>query len=660
MANTIDEDAELSSLYFEGVKGQILDALFNAIDNLDAVSVTIINAAAAAIDAAIATVDLTSQDSIARVQAVLNDISNQAQDDLYNYWRKVKDKLDEDATDSELMAYAIKKDISDALDKYTSEIHDGVTTIVEKVTPPSTTSTVVVTPSATEPPLGAWDAIKAIPAILSGAGKSIALFGKLAELADLMHSPDDALKMMRQLADKDPDEVIDSGTKAAIRAGSVIGFAVGAPLGFLPSIMDAYSPGLGENIRNISRSLYHPTRLGISELAAALVRGNITLEKFYLDSADLGFSTQNADEYVKLARLMIPAADLITLRLRGELTDDELDYRLSELGLIPEDVTKFKALARQMLPVDNLVSLWLRGELTNDEFNLRLSELGISKQDTDDLKKLAWQIPQVNDLIHMAVREAFTPEIARAFGQYEDYPEAVTEWAEKQGLSEDWAKRYWAAHWELPSADMGFAMFQRGIIDMPTLKMLLRALDVMPYWRDQLIKLAYQPITRVDIRRMHKLMGKDHAWLVQRYGFIGYSPEDAEEHAIFTEELNKEEAKLEKQAERDLTASEIANAYANSAIGESDATTMLSDLGYDVAEIALKLTLAELPVLKRIRDKKVAIINQRLLYGAIDLNGAVDALNALDMPTREMEFVLADWQLDLELQELKAEAKRAK
>jgi hypothetical protein len=128
----------------------------------------------------------------------------------------------------------------------------------------------------------------------------------------------------------------------------------------------------------------------------------------------------------------------------------------------------------------------------------------------------------------------------------------------------------------------------------------------------------------------------------------------------FTIELNKEEVKLETQGQRDLTASEILNAYANSAIGEPDTVAMLTDLGYDEAEVALKMLLAELPVLKRIRDKKVAIINQRLLYGAIDLNGAVDALNALDMPATEQEYVLADWQLDLELQQLKQEAADAK
>ena len=144
------------------------------------------------------------------------------------------------------------------------------------------------------------------------------------------------------------------------------------------------------------------------------------------------------------------------------------------------------------------------------------------------------------------------------------------------------------------------------------------------------------------------------------YEFIGYSPDDATLLVKFTIELNKEEAKLETQAERDLTASEILNAYANSAIGSDDTAAMLRDLGYNDAELELKMLLAELPILKKVRDKKVAIINQRLLYGAIDLNGAVDELNKLDMSPKEQEYVLADWQLDLELQELKAKAKSAK
>jgi hypothetical protein len=519
-------------------------------------------------------------------------------------------------SDSVLLAKTTDAGIIAGLDSIITDLVADVVEFGEPISvevPPAPAPT----PSPGFPDLGGIvSGIAAIPQAIAGIGKSLALVGKLAELTDLMHSPDEAIKMLQRLPDGELPDKLAAGGEFDIKTASWVGAIVGAPMGFLPMLSTIFSSGLGEKLAMTARSIYHPSRMSIAELAIALVRGNIEPDKFLEDASSQGFSEADALEYLKLTRQYLTAQDCI--------------------------------------------ALWLRGALTEGELDAKLSTIGITDIDRKNLKTLAYFIPNVNDLIHMAVREAFTPEIAEKFGQYQDFPEAVAEWGEKQGLSKEWAQRYWAAHWELPGPAQGFEMYQRKIIDLDTLKMLLKALDVMPYWREQLIKLAYQPITRVDIRRIHKMKLIDDTELKQRYEAIGYSPDDADMLVKFTIELNKEEVKLETQGQRDLTASEILNAYANSAIGEPDTVAMLTDLGYDEAEVALKMLLAELPVLKRIRDKKVAIINQRLLYGAIDLNGAVDALNALDMPATEQEYVLADWQLDLELQQLKQEAADAK
>ena len=486
----------------------------------------------------------------------------------------------------------------------------GLSPVVVK---PEPIQPVVIVP---ETPASLIDAVKAIPGMLFDIGKSAAVLGKIGDLTDLMHSPDANIKQLADLISSKGNIPLSESDNAIVAGAGVVGALIGAPFGFLPSIMDCYQPGLGQSLGNMSRALWTPGRLGMTELAVSWVRNNIDDAKLYHDGHQNGFSDEDITEYIKLAR--------------------------------------------QMLSVNDLTTLWLRGELDDLNFKNRMAELGVTGDDTEHIKKLAYFIPGVNDLIHMAVREAFTPDIATQFGQYEDYPQALTEWAMKQGLSEEWAMRYWAAHWELPSVNMGFEMYHRKIIGLDTLKTLLRALDVMPYWRDKLIELAYQPITRVDIRRIHKLMGKSDEWLQERYEAVGYSPQDAAELVQFTIELNKEEAKIEKQADRDLTASEITGAYANAMISQADASGLLSGLDYDQAEIDLKLAIADLVNIKRVMGKKIDIIKQRLMYGYIDLNGAVDALNKLDLPPYEMEYQLADIQLDLELAQFKTEAATAK
>jgi len=134
----------------------------------------------------------------------------------------------------------------------------------------------------------------------------------------------------------------------------------------------------------------------------------------------------------------------------------------------------------------------------------------------------------------MAVREAFTPEIAARFGQYQDLPPDFVEWVGKKGLSKEWAERYWAAHWSLPSPQQGFEMLHRGVINEGDLNMLMRALDIMPFWRDKLIQIAYRPLTRVDVRRMFALGVLDVSGVRKAYTDLGYNDYNADLMTDFT------------------------------------------------------------------------------------------------------------------------------
>jgi len=142
-------------------------------------------------------------------------------------------------------------------------------------------------------------------------------------------------------------------------------------------------------------------------------------------------------------------------------------------------------------------------------------------------------IPGVGDLIRMAVREAFTPEIAEKFGQYEDYPEAITPWLEKQGLSAFWSKAHWAAHWDLPSVMLGYEMLHRGIITEDELKMLMRALDIMPFWRPKLIETSWAVPNRIEIRMMTRYLDMPKEQVMELLGKAGLHPDYRSDAADF-------------------------------------------------------------------------------------------------------------------------------
>ncbi|GAH79246.1 unnamed protein product, partial [marine sediment metagenome] len=100
---------------------------------------------------------------------------------------------------------------------------------------------------------------------------------------------------------------------------------------------------------------------------------------------------------------------------------------------------------------EDVIAYELRRDPSLSNLPTELRRIGVHENYYGLYKELAYQIPPVADIITMAVREAFTPSIAARFGQYEDLPPDFVTWVGKKGLSKEWAERYWAAHWSLPS-----------------------------------------------------------------------------------------------------------------------------------------------------------------------------------------------------------------
>ncbi len=388
------------------------------------------------------------------------------------------------------------------------------------------------------------------------------------------------------------------------------------------------------------------------------------------------------------------------------LIDEDTFYSNARLGGIAPERAQLALEGQRPLPTPGQVQqAFLRGEIDLSHHDALLRGYGFTQENIDVIKSLYLLIPPPSDLIRMAVREAFSPDIAEKFGQYEDYPAAFTDWAEKQGISRDWAERYWAAHWDLPSPSMGFEMLHRGVIDNEELKLLLRALDVMPYWRERLIQISYNPLTRVDVRRMYKFgvlteeqvhkayldLGYDaekSAWLTEftkRYS----APEDAsemdefkalaratysqaykkklisrDEYAAFLENMRYYKDDIDllislddfaiAQADKlfDLKdyrkdAQKLAlHAYDRGLLGQSEATDMLTELGYDPAEAALELSLSDYNRQLKIRNILVNQLHDQYVGFIIDIAGLHEIMDVFNFAPAEIDKLAEEWDIE--------------
>jgi hypothetical protein len=380
-----------------------------------------------------------------------------------------------------------------------------------------------------------------------------------------------------------------------------------------------------------------------------------------------------------------------------------------------------------IMTTQNTYDAWNRGLVDDAGALWQLERQGYSGRELQAIKGLRYQMPGESDLVRFGVREVFTPEIAQRFGQFEGFPSGFGEAMAKLGYrasgagsgdgssapgGRSWAEAYWAAHWQLPSITQAFEMYQRrvklrdgGTFDDASLDMLLRAQDVMPYWRETLKQIAYNPLTRVDIRRMYHARVLTEQEVYNAYLDVGYNavnarrltdftklnyaPDDAttgvknreltasliresyRRHVITRDDaaarlidvgydaeetefqLDIDDARLAQNPTgdaaipvRDLTTGALMEAYRERVLTRAQVTTELTVMGYAGNEITVLLSLEDLQVSRAWRNARAGEVRERYIGRAVDYATALTQLTEIGIPGDRAQFLVAEWGAD--------------
>jgi hypothetical protein len=246
-------------------------------------------------------------------------------------------------------------------------------------------------------------------------------------------------------------------------------------------------------------------------------------------------------------------------------------------------------LGDHLMTLDNIYESWNRGLLPEGEAKELIGRIGYGGLSKQAVEGLRYRLPPLADLTRMAVREVFDPAQRSALTLDADYPAALTAPAKALGLEEMWARNYWAAHWDLPSPSQGYEMLHRGIISEQQLADLLRALDYAPVWRGRLKDISFNPLTRVDIRRMYAARVLNEGQVLKAYKDIGYDQANAQLLTDFTKRNYAPQDATTGVVNRELTAGLIRTAYRRHVITRDDARVRLVEIGYDGEEAEFQL-----------------------------------------------------------------------
>lgn len=385
-------------------------------------------------------------------------------------------------------------------------------------------------------------------------------------------------------------------------------------------------------------------RLTTDQVHTAWRRGVLGETDLIDKFAEIGWDTTDS-ALLKETGWTIPNAMLLVQgNLQQEASEGTILDDISKADINPLYAQQYLDAVLTKPASQDLLAYGLRQDSNLPDIENQLKKIGIHPDYHHIYKELAYQIPPVADIITMAVREAFTPSIAAKFGQYEDLPDEFVSWAGKKGLTKDWASRYWAAHWSLPSPQQGYEMLHRGIINKSELLMLMRALDIMPFWRDKLMDMSYRRLTRVDVRRMYKQGVLDEAGVLDAYIQHGYAPMNAQRMTEFT--IKQSLSTMAK-----FTTADVVSAFTKQMISRDDAGDLLNMLGVRGADREYILSTAEYKRIWALTEQKIKAVRNLYRRGIYDENQARDKLSRLDLPATRISVLMEQWLYEAEAAE---------
>lgn len=319
----------------------------------------------------------------------------------------------------------------------------------------------------------------------------------------------------------------------------------------------------------------------------------------------------------------------------GTVRDEALDLGINS-SLFNDFINIYRP---QMTPTELTMAL-NRLKINEGTFKLRLKQQGWTDEAIEAFYEFRQVIPPITDQIRFMVREAYSEDIVAKFGYDSNFPSAILSVTRKLGLADEDVKRYWRAHWNLPSDTQGFEMLHRlrpGKSNNPftetDLAQLMRANDVPEFYIKRLMEISYNPLTRVDIRRMRQTGKLDKQGVYDAYRDGGYNHERATQLAEFVEDEFGE-------ARKELSRSLIESGYDEGILYRGEAISRLKEIGYGDFEADYILDLVDFRQEKEDIKDETSLATEKYLRGIADINQTRNKLSDIGLTQTKVDSIV--------------------
>ncbi len=366
---------------------------------------------------------------------------------------------------------------------------------------------------------------------------------------------------------------------------------------------------------------------------------------------------------------ILDPSSLIEAHAFGEISDKSFKEVMRRHGFDSKHSKQLKAITQTKLSAIDLIQLRRRGLISDEDFETQQKMSRTGDKTVSQIEMLSKFIPGVQDTINFAVREAYRDDIASKFGYDDDFPpperirvieemdtdkydnlegsDRLIAQALQIGLEPDILRRFWRAHWQLPSITAGLEMFHRlrpefnpdNPVDFETIKELLKIQDIAPFWQERILETSFNLPTRVDVRRMYVagLLTQDEVY--DLYQQRGYSPDWAEKLTQLADSDKLDSG-------RDLSKTMIEKAYGEGVLTRKDTISLLLEMRYDKNEAEIIVGLMDQDLANNEFGDKLKLLKTRFIRGIIDVEAYTAELDKLNVIGDKRDFIILNAQAE--------------
>jgi hypothetical protein len=352
---------------------------------------------------------------------------------------------------------------------------------------------------------------------------------------------------------------------------------------------------------------------------------------------------------------------LLRAQRTGQIIPEEYKVWLHRHKVATSPVRDFlEKMNYEPLAPQELLILWNRDKITEETVDLHLKDRGIADADLlKAFKSLRYEVPPTTDLLRFAQVNATVPAVVNRFqldAEFDRFWQGqLKDGLTSQGMSEDWARLYWRAHWIRASMAQAQEALQRlragrvaadSVFTREDFENVARENDVLPYWRERMRLLAYSPPGLRFVRSLFQTSVINQAEVNEMYQDLGYSPDNAPKLAQ-TEYYLKQRA-LATQGHGYTIAQAIA-LYKENVMQEAGVIAAYTDLGYDAQTARNGINLADDQLQAEKIKHLIALLRLQFLHGETDSATAIAKLTALQMPINRVQLLVGTWEAEREL-----------